>query len=265
MDKVVAVVFNDEKQAYEGLRAFRDLHRDGSITVYAGTIVAKDQSGKVSVREADDEGPAGTFFGLLTGSLVGLLGGPIGVAVGASAGTMIGATFDLARAGISDDFLPEMSEYLLPGKTAVITEIDEDWQAPIDTRMEALGGHVFRRNRIEIEDAYYQPQIAADRDELIALEAERQKASAERKARLEARIEDTRHKLQDKRDELKGRIESVKREGEARIESLQQQLKTARDERKQRLEKRLAEIRAEYRERSDKLHQAWELTKSALR
>jgi hypothetical protein len=46
---------------------------------------------------------------------------------------------------------------------------------------------------------------------------------------------------------------------------LQQQLTTARDERKQRLEKRLAEVRADYRERSHKLHQAWELTKSALR
>ena len=105
------------------------------------------------------------------------------MAVGASTGTMIGATFDLARAGISDDFVQEMSEYLLPGKTAVITEVDEDWQAPIDTRMEALGGHVFRRNRIEVEDAYYERQIAAYSDELIALEAERQKASAERKAR----------------------------------------------------------------------------------
>ena len=189
----------------------------------------------------------GTFFGLLTGSLVGLLGGPIGVAVGASTGTMIGAAFDLTRAGIAGDFLEEVSEYLLPGKTAVIAELDEEWQAPIDTRMEALGGHVFRRNRIAVEDAYYERQIAAYREELTALEAEREKASAERKARLEARIEDTRHKLQDKRDELKARIESVKREGEAKIESLQQQLKTAQDERKQRLEKRLAEIRADYR------------------
>jgi hypothetical protein len=178
---------------------------------------------------------------------------------------MIGATFDLARAGISDDFLRDMSDYLLPGKTALITEIDEDWQAPLDARMEALGGQIFRRNRIEMEDAYYQRQIAADRDELIALEAERQKASAERKARLEARIEDTRHKLQDKRDELKARIDSVKREGDAKVESLQQQLKTARDERKQRLEKRVAELRAEYRERADTLHEAWELTKTALR
>jgi uncharacterized membrane protein len=264
MDRVVAVVFDDEKQAYEGLRALRDLHRDGSITLYSDAVVAKDASGQLLVREPGER-PAGALFGLLTGSLVGLLGGPLGVALGASTGTMIGAAFDLTRAGIGADFLQDMSEYLLPGKTAVITEVDEDWQAPIDTRMEALGGHVVRRNRIEIEDAYDQRQIAAYRDELIALEAERQKASAERKAKLEANIEDTRQKLRDKQDQLNARIESVKREGEAKVESLQQQLKTARDERKQRLEKRLAEIRADYRERLDKLQQAWELTKSALR
>jgi uncharacterized membrane protein len=264
MDRVVAVVFDDEKQAYEGLRALRDLHRDGSITLYSDAVVAKDASGKLLVREPG-ESPAGAIFGLLTGGLVGLLGGPIGVAVGAGTGTMIGAAFDLTRAGISGDFLQDMSEYLLPGKTAVITEVDEDWQAPIDTRMEALGGHVFRHNRIEIEDAYEERQIVAYREELIALEAEHQKASAERKAKIQARIEATRQKLRAKQDQLKTRIETVKREGDAKIESLQQQLKTARDERKQHLEKRLAEIRADYRVRSEKLHQAWELTKSALR
>lgn len=264
MDKVVAVVFNDEKQAYEGVRAFRDLHRDGSITLYSNAVVVKDPTGKLVVREASDS-PEGTFLGLLTGSVVGLLGGPVGVAVGASTGTMIGATFDLARAGISDDFLQEMSEYLLPGKSAVITEIDEEWQAPLDTRMEALGGHIFRRNRIEVEDTYYQRQIAAFNEELKALEDERQKASAARKARLEARIEDTRHKIQDKRDELKVRIESVKREGAAKIASLQEQLKTAHEERKQHLAKRVAQLREDYRERSEKLDEAWARTKSALR
>ena len=63
---------------------------------------------------------------------------------------------------MAGDFLEEVSEYLLPGKTAVIAELDEEWQAPIDTRMEALGGHVFRRNRIAVEDAYYERQIAAE-------------------------------------------------------------------------------------------------------
>jgi uncharacterized membrane protein len=264
MDKVVAVVFNDEKQAYEGLRAFRDLHRDGTITLYSDAVVAKDAGGKLSVQEGGDV-PEGTFVGLLTGSLIGILGGPIGLAVGGSTGTLIGAAFDLTRAGIGEDFLEEMSAYLLPGKAAVIAELDEEWQAPIDTRMEALGGHVFRRNTIAVEDAYYERQIAADREELAALKTELKTASAERKARLEARIEDTRHKLQDKHDQLKARIESTKRDGDAKIKAFQQQMTSAREERKQRLEKRLAEVRAHSRERSDKLHQAWELTKSALR
>jgi uncharacterized membrane protein len=264
MDKVVAVVFNDEKQAYDGVQAFRDLHRDGSITLYSDAVVVKDADGKLSVREGAD-GPEGTFVGLLTGSLIGVLGGPIGLAVGASTGTLMGAAFDLTRAGIGDDYLDQVSAYLLPGKAAVITEVDEEWQAPIDTRMEALGGHVFRTNWLAVEDAYYERQIAADREELAALEAEFTKASAERKARLEARIEDVRHKLRNTQDQLKARVESTKRQGEAKIKSLQQQLTSARDERKQRLEKRVAEVRADYRERSNKLHQAWELTKSAIR
>jgi uncharacterized membrane protein len=264
MDKVVTVVFNDEKQAYEGVLALRDLHRDGSITLYSDAVVVKDASGQLSVREGN-EVPEGTLFGLLTGSLIGILGGPIGLAVGAGYGTLIGAAFDLTRAGINDDFLNEVSGYLLPGKAAVITELDEWWQAPIDTRMEALGGHVFRRNRIAVEDAYFEKQIAADRAELAALQAELKRASAEQKARIEARIEDARHKLQDRQDDLKARIDATKREGEAKVKSLQQQLTTAREEQKQRLETRLAEVRADYRERSEKLHQAWELTKAALK
>ena len=263
MDKVVAVVFNDEKQAYEGLRAFRDLHKDGSITLYSDAVVAKDGSATVSVRDTD-AGPEGTFVGLLTGSLIGILGGPIGLAVGASTGTMIGAAFDLTRAGIAGDFLEEVSAHLLPGKTAVIAELDEEWQTPTDTRMESLGGRVFRRNRIAVEDAYYAKQNAADREELAALKTELKQASAEQKARLDARIEDTRHTLRDKQDQLKARIESTKREGDAKITSLQEQLTTTREERKQRLEKRLAEVQADYRERSATLHQAWELAKSAL-
>src|SRR5437762_3140409 len=89
-----------------------------------------------------------------------------------------------------DELAVLASQVSSPGTTAVIAELDEEWQAPIDTRMEALGGHVFRGNRIAVEDAYYERQIAADREELAALEAELKKVSAERKARLEARIED---------------------------------------------------------------------------
>ena len=59
MDKIMAVVFDEEKQAYEGLRAFRDLHKDGSITLYSDAVVAKDGSGKVSVRETGESPDGG--------------------------------------------------------------------------------------------------------------------------------------------------------------------------------------------------------------
>jgi len=263
MDKIIGIVFDNENKAYEGLRALRELHDEGNITLYDDAVVLKDAGGKVTTRELSDPA-AGTFVGLLTGALVGVLGGPIGVAVGASTGTMAGAAFDLSRAGINADFVDEFSASLLPGTAAVLAEVDEDWQTPLDTRIEALGGHVFRRNRIDVEEAYFERQDAAFREEVQALEAERKHAAAERKARLDTKIEDTRHKLQEKQDALKARVEATRREGETKVKLLQEQAANAREETKERLERRLAAARADYRVRSEKLHQAWKLTKSAL-
>jgi uncharacterized membrane protein len=265
MNKVVVVVFGDEKRAYEGSRAMQDLHREGSITLYGDAVITKDPSGKASVRKADDPGPEGTLIGLLVGSLAGLVGGPVGLGVGAGTGTLIGAAFDLTRFGIGSDFVTEVEEFLLPGHAAVIAEIDEVWQTPLDTRMEALNGRVFRRSRIQVEDAYYEKEFAAFEAELDSLEAELEKASAKQKAKLEAKVQETRRKLTAKQQELKARTEAVKREGEAKIESLKAQIATVHSEQKERLTKRLEEVRVEYRERTAKLEQAWKLTKAALK
>lgn len=264
MNKVMVIVFNNEKQAYEGARAIRELDREGAIAVYANVVIAKDAKGTVSVLRAPDDEPVGTASGMLVGGLVGLLGGPAGVAIGIGAGTMLGAAVDLTRAGIGGDFVNELSETLQPGTTAVIAEIDEYWQAPLDSRMEALGGRVFRRNRIDVEDAMFAKEIAAYDAEFDDLEEELEKASAEEKARIEAKLQETKRKLQSKRDELKAHTDAVKQEGEAKVASLQKQIATAREEQKARLRERLARTRAEYQERTAKLHEAWELTKSAL-
>jgi uncharacterized membrane protein len=94
MDKILVVIFDDENKAYEGSRTLQDLHNEGSITVYAKAVIAKDASGQVSVKQTDDEGPVGTAVGLLTGSLLGLLAGPVGFVVGASAGMFSGMMYD---------------------------------------------------------------------------------------------------------------------------------------------------------------------------
>ena len=265
MNKVIVVVFDDEKRAYEGSRAVRDLHREGSLTVYSDAVVVKDANGKVSVRRAPESDPEGTLAGFLLGSLAGLFAGPVGLAVGAGTGTLIGAAFDLTEAGIGEDFVLEVSEYLLPGKAAVVADLDEEWQTPLDSKMEALGGRVFRRNRIDLEDEHFEKQIAAYEAELDALDAEMAKASAERKAKLQARIRQAQEKLDAQRKALKTRIDTLKREGDAKLESLKQQIATADAANRERLKKRHDEVRADYQRRVSKLEQAWELTRSALK
>ena len=57
MDRMLVVVFDTEKKAYEGKKALMELDGEGSIVVYAYAVVSKDADGKVTVRQSDDAGP----------------------------------------------------------------------------------------------------------------------------------------------------------------------------------------------------------------
>lgn len=82
-------------------RALRELHAEGSLTVYAMAIIAKNADGQISVKQAADQGPIGFALGGLIGGLTGLLGGPAGAAIGLSAGAFAGAMTDLLNAGVA--------------------------------------------------------------------------------------------------------------------------------------------------------------------
>jgi uncharacterized membrane protein len=263
-NKMIVVIFDNEKNAYEGAKTLKDLHAEGSITLYASAVMAKDASGKVSVKQAADQGPLGTGVGLITGSLIGLLGGPVGVALGAGAGTFGGLLYDLAQAGVGEDFLSEVGQNLQPGKVAVVAEILEEWVMPVDTRMEAAGGVVFRRAREEVEDAQIARDTAALKAEVADLKAEHARAHREAKAKLEAKISAASARLQATQARAKAAAEARKLEMDAKIKSLQEQVAKARGADKARLEARMAAVRSEYKRRASKLKQAWELTKEAL-
>jgi uncharacterized membrane protein len=265
MNKLIVTVFNDEKSAYDGVAALNQLHSEGSLTLYATAVIAKDANGAISVRQQADQGPLGTVLGLTTGSLVGLIGGPVGMVAGGAAGTLLGSLYDIAEIGISGDFWSEALQRLSPGKVGVIAEVDEDWVTPLDTRMESLGGVVFRRSRAEFVDEQIERDIAADKAEIAMLKAEYQQATGEAKAKLKAKIDATEKRLRAKNDEMKKRIEAVKRAGEAKVKSIEDQLAQARGETKAKLEKRVAERRADHKLRMEKLGQAWELIKDAAR
>ncbi len=85
MDKFVAAVVDDESTAYNATEALKDLHGRGDLVIYAHGVITKDADGKVELKQAADEGPIGTAFGMLMGALVGVLAGPAVVAGGAVA------------------------------------------------------------------------------------------------------------------------------------------------------------------------------------
>lgn len=263
MDKMIVTVFKDERSAYEGARALRELHDEGSLTVYACTVIFKDVNGVITVKQAEDEGPLGTFAGLATGSLIGLLGGPVGVVVGAAAGTLTGSLFDLVRVGVSDDFLTEVYLNLVPNKWAVVAEVDETWVTPLDTRMDAIGGVVFRRGRGEFMDVQIEREIAADKAEIERLETEYKQAVGDAKAKLKVKVDGARKRYEERRELLLKRIEEMEREGDAKIKLLQDQIANATGQAKANLEKRVADERAKHKARVAKLGQAWQLVKEA--
>jgi uncharacterized membrane protein len=263
-NKILVSVFDSERTAFEGLTALKDLHRDGDITVYGSTVIAKDPAGKVSVRQEADNGPMGTLVGIVTGGLVGLLGGPAGVAVGAYIGGFGGVMYDLFKAGVSIDFVDEVSASLIPGKAAVIADIDEMWVTPIDTRLGALGGTTFRRLPGEVVDTELVRETDATRMELEQLRDEIRKTSGEAKANVEKAIETQRRKLEALVERADKALDQEKAEFEAKLAKLREQQAKARESQRQRIDARMDELKAAHEVRKAKLEEARGLAKQSL-
>jgi uncharacterized membrane protein len=264
MNKMLVAIFDREAAAFEGLSALKELHRDGDISLYSSAVVAKDNTGKIQLKQAADAGPVGTAVGLLTGSLMGLLGGPAGMALGASLGGLAGLLFDANKSGVDVTFLDHVSNSLTGGKVAVVAEIDESWTAPVDARLHKLGGVLFRRLRGEVvEDQIARESVAFEAD-LKALNDDLKQADAENRATIQKDIEHVKTQIKATQGHAKARLDQAKAETEARVKTLQDQAKSATGLAKGRIEKRIAAAKADFETRSKKLSQAWTLTKEAL-
>ena len=220
MDRMLVVVFDTEAKAYEGKKALLQLDREGSIAVYANAVVAKNADGTAAVRQTDDPGPLGTLAGTSLGSLIGLLGGPTGLAIGAVVGLLAGSTADLNNARISDDFIDDVNKELLPSKFAVIAEIEEDWTTPVDIRMEAIGGTVFRRALSDVRHTVDQEEIAAMKADMAQMKAEHAKSRADRKAKLQEKINQLDSKIQARLEKAKERRVAAEQRAQAKAEFL---------------------------------------------
>jgi len=220
MDRMLVVVFDNENKAYEGKNALQQLDGEGSISVYGYAVLAKNADGTATVKQGDDVGPIGTLLGTSLGILIGVLGGPAGVAVGATAGMAAGSAFDLSNVGVGADFIDDVQKVLSPKKVALIAEIGEDWTTPVDTRMEAIGGTVFRRALSEVTEKVNEEDIAAMKADLAQMKAEHAKAQADRKAKLQDKINQLDSRIQARLQSAKERLEAAQRKEQEKVKIL---------------------------------------------
>ena len=221
MDRMLVVVFDNETKAYEGKKALLQLDGEGSISVYAYAVLAKHADGTATVKQGDDSGPIGTLLGTSFGSLIGLLGGPVGLAIGATAGLAVGGAADLNNARIGEDFIDDVSKMLVPNRVAVVAEIEEDWTTPVDTRMEAIGGSVFRRALSDVKQTIHEENVAAMKADLAQMKAEHAKAHADRKAKLQEKINQLDSKVQAQLQKVKDGREAAERQAQAKVRVLE--------------------------------------------
>jgi hypothetical protein len=120
----------------------------------------------------------------------------------------------------------DASAVLLPGRAAVLADIEETWTTPVNVKLHALGGLVFRRERSKVAEDQIVRENAEFDAELTQLDEELAAAGAENKAAVQAQIDQIKKKIEANRAKAKARVDQLKAETDAKVTKLNEQLKT---------------------------------------
>lgn len=250
MEKLIVIVFDDQTKANAGFEILRQLDRDSEISVYEAQMIAKEPNGGIRYIDNSDETVFPVIGGTAVGALVGLLGGPIGALVGGMAGGLIGSLGDLVHADVTDEFVNDVNTAMTVGKFAVVADVSEDWVTPLDTRMEQIGGVVFRRTRSEVKRMHHDHDVAAHRAEMEQLKAERAQTRSDRLAKIDATIDALRKKLESATERDRSKMLFRQDQRDTRIQALKAKADQSQGEIRRRLEARIAEVRRDYEEKA---------------
>jgi uncharacterized membrane protein len=145
---MLVVVFENENKADEGKTVLLKLDHEGIIGILGYAVVAKNADDTALAEQQD---VYGTFspFGR---TLLETLSSAIGTAVGpAQQDNDLAA--DSMNTKTRQNFINDVREVLLPHRVAIVVEVEEEWPPVVDSRMESIGGIVFRWNVSEVQHA----------------------------------------------------------------------------------------------------------------
>lgn len=142
-DQIIGMSFQKVTRAEEVLLTLVHLQQEGEIALRDAVIVAKDDDGKVHIRQTIDptvgqSAVQGSFWG----TLVGLLFGPaffVGTLAGAAGGALMAKVIDL---GLDDAWIKEVGNWLDPGTSALLLLVSADVRPAVVAELSRYEGRV---------------------------------------------------------------------------------------------------------------------------
>jgi uncharacterized membrane protein len=228
-------------------------------------VIRKSPSGTWSLKEARDPNAGmGTLVGSMAGVLIGLIGGPIGAMIGLSTGALIGFIGDVRKADVSSDFVQQSAEAMSAGSYAILADVTETWEAPLDIEMEGSGGRLVREAQFMFEAEKAEREAEARRAELDRLKAELKGAADDRRAKLEKQFAKASDDLKAAAARLDAQAQKVITRAEQRLDAIVGQIADAQAEHRAALERRRSSMRVDLDARKSKMRQALDLARQAL-
>jgi uncharacterized membrane protein len=161
METMLVAVFDSEARAREASKALEALSDADAIRFNAGAIVTRQAGGDVAASCTRRQAPEAALGATAIGLLFGMAGGAVGLAVGAAIGLAAGVAADLYDRKVGREYAADVERTLEAGKSALVAQIDEDETEPVNTRLAALGGVMFRRALTDVSDEEYEKHTAA--------------------------------------------------------------------------------------------------------
>jgi uncharacterized membrane protein len=142
MSNLVAIAYDDVKQAQEVTDTLGRLMKEHSLELEDAVIVEHRSGGKIKLHQPSMAG-LGAASGALWGGLIGLifLMPLFGAAIGAASGAAAGA---LSDRGIDDEFMKEIGNKLPEGGAAIFVLVREATLDKVLPEVSKYGGHVIQ-------------------------------------------------------------------------------------------------------------------------
>jgi uncharacterized membrane protein/sporulation protein YlmC with PRC-barrel domain len=145
--EMVALVFEDQRQADEIMALVKDLHARGTIRVRNAAVLAKTADGTVTVKERHDwDAKNGAIGGMVLGGILGLMTGGIGIVAAPMIGAGLGAvTGRVVDRGFDDKFLKSLAEHLQPGRSGMLVIVESEWRVPLHEALKDSKGVILQQ------------------------------------------------------------------------------------------------------------------------